>query len=231
MHTLFADLQYAMRQLRRSPVFAITAVLTLTMAIGANVVVFGVMNAIVLHPLPVPDSRQVYSLTSGTTDTSFSYPDYEDIRDSNKAFSDLAVARIALLALASSGSDGIAQPVFGYEVSGNYFRMLGVQPELGSFFTPGEDTKVNGEPYAVLSYDQWRTQFGGDRSIVGKTVKINKYPLWWSGLRRGTSTGRSGSSGRPCGCRYMMLRRLRDGTGSASVAPATSGLWGVCGRA
>ena len=80
MRTLFADLQYAMRQLHRSPVFAITAVLTLTMAIGANVVVFGVMNAIVLHPLPVPDSRQVYSLTSGTTDTSFSYPDYEDIR-------------------------------------------------------------------------------------------------------------------------------------------------------
>jgi predicted permease len=177
MRTLFADLQYAMRQLHRSPVFAITAVLTLTMAIGANVVVFGVMNAIVLHPLPVPDSRQVYSLTSGTTDTSFSYPDYEDIRDSNKAFSDLAVARIALFALASPGRDGIAQPVFGYEVSGNYFRMLGVQPELGSFFTPGEDTKVNGEPYAVLSYDQWRTQFGGDRNIVGKTVKINKYPF------------------------------------------------------
>ena len=70
MRTLFADLQYAMRQLRRSPVFAITAVLTLTMAIGANVVVFEVMNAIVLHPLPVPDSRQVYSLTSGSTDTS-----------------------------------------------------------------------------------------------------------------------------------------------------------------
>src|ERR1700733_8910369 len=158
MHTLFADLHYAMRQLRRSPVFPITAVLALTMAIGANVVVFGVMNAIVLHPLPVPNARQVYSLTSGSTDTSFSYPDYEDIRDSNKAFSDLAVARIALLALASSESDGIAQPVFGYEVSGNYFRMLGVQPELGSFFTPGEDTKVNGEPYAVLSYDQWRTQ-------------------------------------------------------------------------
>ncbi len=149
MRTLFADLQYAMRQLRRSPVFAITAVLTLTMAIGANVVVFGVMNAIVLHPLPVPDSRQVYSLTSGTTDTSFSYPDYEDIRDTNKAFSDLAVARIALFALAPPGRDGIARPVFGYEVSGNYFRMLGVQPALGSFFTPWEDTKVNGEPYAV----------------------------------------------------------------------------------
>jgi hypothetical protein len=80
MRTLFADLLYAMRQLRRSPIFAITAVLTLTMAIGANVVVFGVMNAIVLHPLPVPDSRQVYSLTSGIADTSFSYPDYKDIR-------------------------------------------------------------------------------------------------------------------------------------------------------
>ena len=108
MRTLFADLQYAIRQLRRSPVFAITAVLTLTMAIGANVVVFGVMNAIVLHPLPVPDSRRVYSLTSGTTDTSFSHPDYEDIRDSNKAFSDLAVARIALFALAPPGRDSPA---------------------------------------------------------------------------------------------------------------------------
>ncbi len=169
METFLQDLRYALRQLRRSPGFALTAVLTLTMAIGANVVVFGVVNALVLHSLPVPEANRVYSIQPKAI--AISYPNYEDIRDRNKTFSGVSVVRIARIGLDTSGS---ARPVWGYEVSGNYFEMLGVKV-LGRFFTPAQDTKVNGEPYVVLSYNCWKTQFGSDPGVAGRTVRINKH--------------------------------------------------------
>ena len=175
MRALLADLRYALRQLRRSPGFAVTAVLTLTMAIGANVIVFGVVNAILLHPLPVPEANRVYSVQGkDAADFTVSYPNYLETRDRNQTFSALAIARMARLGL---DANGVAEPVWGYEVSGNYFQMLGVQPMLGQFFNATEDTKINGEPYAVLSYDCWRTRFGGDPNVVGKTFRINKQPF------------------------------------------------------
>src|SRR6201996_2741972 len=82
MHTFLQDIRYALRQLRHSPGFALTAILTLTMAIGANVVVFGVLNALVLHPLPVPEAKRVYSIQP--KGVAISYPNFEDIRDRNK---------------------------------------------------------------------------------------------------------------------------------------------------
>ncbi|MGC1294238.1 MAG: ABC transporter permease, partial [Alloacidobacterium sp.] len=101
-----------------------------------------------------------------------SYPNFEDIRDRNTKFSGVSVVRIARMGLDTSGS---ARPVWGYEVSGSYFEMLGVKPMLGRFFTPAEDKKTNGEPYAVLSYNCWKTQFGSDPGVAGKTVRINKH--------------------------------------------------------
>src|SRR5277367_502599 len=171
MDAFLQDLRYALRQLRRSPGFALTAVLTLTMAIGANVVVFGVVNALVLHSLPVPEANRVYSIQP--KGVAISYPNYVDIRDRNKTFSGVSVVRIARIGLDVSGS---ARPVWGYEVSGNYFEMLGVKPVLGRFFAPAEDTKINGEPYVVLSYNCWKTQFGGDPGVAGRTVRVNKHP-------------------------------------------------------
>jgi predicted permease len=175
MRTLFADLHYALRQLRRSPGFAVLAVLTLTMAIGANVIVFGVVNAILLHPLPVPQANRVYSIQGkNPSDFTVSYPNYEDIRDRNQTFSTVALTRMARIGL---DANGVAEPVWGYEVSENYFQMLGVQPLLGRFFTPAKDTKINGEPYVVISYDCWKTRFGGDPNVVGKAIRINKQPF------------------------------------------------------
>ena len=175
MSTLFADLRYALRQLRRSPGFAFTAILTLTMAIGANVVVFGVVNAILLHPLPVPESNRLYTIQGKNLDSlDFSYPNYQDIRDRNQTFSDVAIIRLARIGFDSTGT---AQPIWGEEASGNYFRTLGVQPALGRFFTPEEDTKVDGDPYAVLSYDCWKTRLNGDPQIIGKTIRLNKHPF------------------------------------------------------
>jgi predicted permease len=174
VHTLLRDLGYTLRQLRRSPGFALTTVLTLTMAIAANVVVFGVLNALLFHPLPVPHPQQIMQIQGkDSNNLTLSYPNYVDIRDRNKTFSDVAVFRLARIGLSVKDT---AQPVWAYEASGNYFRMLGIQPHLGRFFQPSEDVKVNGSPVAVLSYSSWRVRFAGDPHIVGKTVLVNKHP-------------------------------------------------------
>ncbi|HEY6768961.1 MAG TPA: ABC transporter permease [Candidatus Sulfotelmatobacter sp.] len=174
MHTFLRDISYTLRQLRRSPGFALTTIVTLTMAIAANVVVFGVLNALLFHPLPVPHAQQLVQIQGmSSNDLTLSYPNYRDIRDRNNTFSDVAIFRFARVGL---GVNGVAQPVRGYEASGNYFDMLGVQPLLGRFFHPAEDTKVNGSPVAVVSYSCWQVRFGGDPQIVGKTVFLNKHP-------------------------------------------------------
>src|SRR5271155_2065533 len=157
MHNLFQDLRFALRQLRKSPGFSLTAVLTLTMAIGANIVVFGVLNALVLHPLPVPEARQLYQIQHTKSGwTSLSYPDYRDIRDRNHTFSEIADARIMRLGLEVNNA---AQAVWGYEASGNYFNMMGIKPLLGRFIAPSDDISVNGSQVMVLSYASWKTRF------------------------------------------------------------------------
>jgi MacB-like periplasmic core domain len=152
----FDDVRYALRQLRRSPGFAFTSVLTVTMAIAANVVVFGVLNALVLHPLPVAEADRVVQVQRARG-TSMSYLDYRDIRDRNRTFSNLAVYRLARIGFDISGN---AQPLWGYEVSGNYFDMLGIKPALGRFLRPSDDEKKNGSQNTVLSYACWQVRFG-----------------------------------------------------------------------
>ncbi len=172
MQNLLQDLRYALRRLSKSPGFALTAVVTLTIAIGANIVVFGVLNALVLHPLPVPEANRLYTVQ---TPNSFavSYPNYRDIRDRNHTFSEVADARLMRVGLEVNDN---AEAVWGYEASGNYFRAMGINPLMGRFIAPSDDEKVNGSQVAVLSYATWKVRFGGDRNIVGKTVKLNKVP-------------------------------------------------------
>ena len=175
MPTLLADLRYALRQLRRSPGFAVTAVLTLTMAIGANVIVFGVVNAILLHPLPVPEANRVYSVQGkDPADFTVSYPNYADARDRNQTFSawrSRAWRASAWMPTAWPSRSGDTR------FPGTISRCLACSRCWGGFFNPAEDTKINGEPYAVLSYDCWQTRFGGDPNVVGKTFRINKQPF------------------------------------------------------
>jgi predicted permease len=174
MQNLLQDLRFALRQLRKSPGFALMAVLTLTMAIGANIVVFGVLNALVLHPLPVPEAQQLYQIQHSQSGwINLSYPDYRDVRDRNHTFSEIADARIMRLGLEVNNS---AQAVWGYEASGNYFNMLGIKPLLGRFIAPSDDVKVNGSQVMVLSYASWQSRFAGDPQIVGKTIRLNKIP-------------------------------------------------------
>src|ERR1051326_631591 len=115
MTNVLQDVRYAFRNLLKSPTFALTALLTLAVGIGANVVVFGVLNSLLLNPLPVPHAERVFSVehVSRNNPLNSSFPAYRDVRDRNLVFSDLAAARVMRIGLDANGA---AQPVWGYEV-------------------------------------------------------------------------------------------------------------------
>jgi predicted permease len=175
MQTFLQDLRFATRILRRSPGFATAAVLTLALAIGANAVVFALLNGLFLHPLNVADSRSLYSLQRGT-DTYIvqSYPDYIDLRDQNRTFETLAAYNIT-----HAGLDTGQNPTncWFYTVSGNYFDTLHQEPYLGRVFHRSDEHGLNSAPYIVLSYAFWHAHFQDDRSIVGRVVRLNKHPF------------------------------------------------------
>jgi hypothetical protein len=169
------DLRYALRQLRKSPGFTVTAVLTLAMAIGANAVVFAVMNGLILRPLSVPDAQSLYSLQrTREKETTNSYPDYLDLRDRNHSFDGLVGYSIPQIALDTGTGPS---PTWGVEASGNYFDALRIQPYLGRFFHSSDEDGPNSAPLMVLSYAYWHAHFHDDRGAVGRVVQVNKH-LW-----------------------------------------------------
>jgi predicted permease len=184
MYDLLLDIRYALRVLWKSPLFTLVAVLTLMLGIGVNVVVFGIVNAVLLHSLDVSDPQNLYQLRLKPW-TSFkllttSYPAYEDLRRRNTTFSGMA------------GFDGFAQAtlrwgntvksVTGYAVTGNYFDLLGVQPEVGRFIREADERGPNSAPYVVLSNNLWRSVFNADPSVVGATVRLDKDPYTVIGI-------------------------------------------------
>jgi predicted permease len=170
---LARDIRYALRQLRRSPGFALTAIITLALGIGANVVVFGVLNAILLQPINIPGAERLMEiLPRDMGDLNHSYPDYVDLRARNTAFTDLAAYRISFAGLSTGGT---AVKCWDYEVSSNYFDTLGVQPALGRFFHASDEHGPNSVPYLVISDAFWRNHFNADPRIVGTAVDLNKH--------------------------------------------------------
>src|SRR3984957_16277034 len=173
-----ADFRLALRQLRKSPGFAMAAVLTLALAIGANAIVFSVLNAPVLRPPKVPNPESLYMLERaferGST-PSQSYPDYVDLRDRNHSFESLMSYDIVGAVGLNTGS-GNPAVVWPYMISANYFDSLGIQPYLGRFIHSSDERGKNSGPYMVLSYSYWRTQFNSDHNVVGRVVEINKNP-------------------------------------------------------
>jgi predicted permease len=174
-----ADLRLALRQLRKVPGFALTAVLTLALAIGANAIVFSVLNALVLRPLNVPHPENLFMVEryfGAETTPSQSYLDYRDLRDMNRSFDSLVTYSIQ----GGMGLDtGTGNPsvIWPYMVSGNYFDALGIQPYLGRFIHASEEHGKNSVPEIVLSYALWHSRFHGDPGAVGRTVQINKHSL------------------------------------------------------
>jgi predicted permease len=146
------------------------------MAIAASLVVFGVMNAAILRPLNVAGANRLQMLEQKPHGyISQSYPDYQDLRARNTTFSDMATYRIGEAAVSIQGS--AAKKSWMYEVSGSYFDMLGVQPEVGRLFHTSDEHGPNSAPYIVLSDSYWRSHFGGDPRVVGSVVDLNKHPF------------------------------------------------------
>jgi predicted permease len=173
--TLVQDIRFSLRVLRKSPGFTIAAVLTLALAIGANAVVFGLLNALILRPLRVPDPQSLYTLEHGPDkDPGESYPDYLDLRDRNRSFDSMTLIGIVTVGLDTGMNPSQAM---GYEVSGNYFDALRIQPYLGRFFHDADEHGPNSAPYLVLSYAYWHSHFQDDRNVVGRVVQINKHPF------------------------------------------------------
>jgi len=174
MTTLLQDLRFAIRQLRKSPGFTIIAVLTLALAIGANAVAFGMLNALILRPLNMPRAQSLYGIEHGSDYGYQSYPDYLDLRDRNRSFDSLAAFTVTQAGL-GIGKD--PSRVFGYETSGNYFDTLGIQPYLGRFFSASDERGANSAPYIVLSYAYWHSHFHDERGVAGRIVQLNKHPF------------------------------------------------------
>ena len=177
MATLFKDIQYALRSIRKSPGFTAIVALSLGLGIGANTAIFTLVNAVFLKPIPVEEPSRVISVfTTDPKNPGFlplSYLNYLDYRDKNTVFSGLAAYTGVPIALRT---DAEPQQIFGELASGNFFDVLGAKPILGRAFRPEEDGAPGAHPVAVLSYAFWMRQYGGNRGILGQTIILNGYP-------------------------------------------------------
>lgn len=179
MKDLLMDIRYALRVLWKSPAFTLVALLTLMLGIGANVIVLGVVNAILLRPLDVSDPENLYELrlkpwTHWKLLTT-SYPAFEDYSQRNTTFSDLAGYNAYSGGRLRWGTT--VKNVSGFAATGNYFDVLGVQPQVGRFFHETDVHGPNSAPYMVLSDALWRSAFNADPGVIGTTVQLGKQPF------------------------------------------------------
>ena len=163
--------------LGRSPSFAIVAVLTLALGIGANTAVFGVINAFMLRPLPGVDNSRLLAIAERHADAEelrdVSYPDYLDYRNHADAFLDMTVYANGLVGLAA---DHRTERILTQYTAGNFFSFLGLQPAAGRFFYPGEGESAGSQQLVVLGYRYWQRRFEGSASVIGKAVVANGIP-------------------------------------------------------
>jgi len=171
------DLRYALRQLRKSPGFTLIAVLTLALGIGANTAIFSVIYAVLLQPLPYPDADKLVVLTetdANQPQISVSFPDYVDWKRDNTIFENIAVSRRESFNL--SGLQGRApEQISGGLVTANFFKVVGLMPQLGRVFTEEED-RVGGPLVAVISDRLWQRLFSRDPNVLGRTMNFGNQP-------------------------------------------------------
>src|ERR1039457_6633913 len=178
MNSLLQDSRYALRQLRKSPGFTLTVVLTLALGIGANAAVFTLFDQALLRMLPVQHPKELVrfewtgsfsgsgSSFGGDITNYFSYPMYKDLRDQNQVFSGMLGADKTQVGVSWHNQ---AENEDAEVVTGNYFQLLGLKPTAGRLLTPQDDTAKNANPVLVLSYNYWKTRFGAARDVIGST--------------------------------------------------------------
>ena len=169
------DFRYALRTLRQNPGFALVAILSLALGIGANSAIFSFADALLLRPLPVPQPSRVVSVVSHRRAEGFgglSYKDYIDFRSKSRSFEGLAAFQLIRVGFAA-GKDALPQTKAGFLTSGNAFRALHVEPELGRSFRPEEDQVPGRDAVAVISHDLWQSEFASSQDVIGKTIFLN----------------------------------------------------------
>lgn len=190
--TLVQDLRFAFRQLRRTPSFAITAVLTLALGIGANTAIFSLVNSLLLKPLPVPDPQQIATIVprenNGPLQQALSWNEYKEVRaQSGQSFSDIFAYTISLDGLAAKGQH--PDRIMTAYVSGNFFEGLGLKPAAGRLFLRSEGETLGQDPVVVLGYDYWKQKFDSDPSVVGRAVTLDGHPVTIVGVAPKGFTG------------------------------------------
>lgn len=182
VESFVTDIRFALRQLRRNPGFATIIILTLAIGIGANTTIFSWTRAILLNPLPgAADPDRVVALESITASgdwTPTSHLDFRDLRDHSKLVQSMAATYPSALAVGMKGTDEDVERTWGEIVSGNYFDVLGIQPELGRFFQGHErDDDQNSDAVVVISHAFWASHYHADPAVLGSTIRINRYPF------------------------------------------------------
>jgi putative ABC transport system permease protein len=192
MQSLMQDLRFSLRQIRRSPGFMITAVLTLALGVGANTAIFSLLDQALLRSLPVRAPEQLVILSSPSkawegsssdngagVEKSFSYPMYRDLRDRGTAFDGLIATSPSDVGITENGTSNFAKAEI---VSGNYFSVLGVTAAQGRLLTANDDTSPGSNPVAVVSFNYWKTHLGLKDNAVGQTLSINGQPFQIIGI-------------------------------------------------
>ena len=183
MEAFFQDVRYALRMLRRSPAFTLTAIVTLALGIGGNSAIFSVVSGVLLRPLPYPDAGQLAMVWMDNSRISLredwhSFPNYADYRAQNTTFADMAVFNNASRTLSG---DGDPERLIGAHTSAHFFDVLGVRPAHGRAYTREEDG-TSGANVVVLSHGLWQRRFGGRTDVLNSTVSMSGRPMQVIGI-------------------------------------------------
>ena len=188
-YSMWNDLRFALRTLRRSPGFTLLAVLSLALGIGANTAIFSLVYQVALRSLPVRDPEALFSLATddysfGTTrrdnnQSVFSYPMYEALREHNEAFTGV-IAQVSFPATLAYGGDAVRTTA--EVVSGNFFEVLGVRPALGRLLIRSDDAVPGQNPAIVLSYAYWVGHLGADPRVLNSQMSMNGQPVLVAGV-------------------------------------------------
>lgn len=181
MPSIIGDARYGLRSLSKSPVFTAVAVLSLALGIGANTAIFSLIDQVLLRLLPVKDPESLVMIATRGAHwgnnrgaNMLSYPMYKDYRDKNEVFTGV-LCRSGVTV--NMSYDGPAERVEGELVSGNYFQVLGMDAALGRTFSKDDEANPGANAVVVLNHDYWRTRFGGDPGVLGKTIRVNNHPM------------------------------------------------------
>ncbi len=189
---MLKSLRHAIRLLRKAPGFTLVSICSLAIGIGATSAMFSFGDALLLRPLPVPEPSRIAAITTSSgqvfANTALSYPDYRDFRDGNRSFDGMLAASGASFGFKPSAT-ALPKIAFGMYVSGNFFRVLGVQPAVGRAFLDTEDQAVGRDAVVVLGHDFWVHQMNGNPSVVGSTIWLNSVPFIVIGVAPEEFTG------------------------------------------